>query len=89
MLEEPLKTLANLLMGKVLTPLQSLFAALHGHNETGLFLEVTRNNVLYQLVRIAALPGCRVRQLRLDFGWKVYFHCFGSFPLEYVNRLRR
>jgi hypothetical protein len=65
-------------MGKVLTPLQRLFAALHGLNETGFFLEVARNNVLYQLLRIcgpAGLPSASaLPRLRVE----VYFHCFGS-----------
>ena len=66
-----MKALADLLMCKELAPFESVFAPRHGLNKASFFLEVTRNNVPNQLVRIAALPGCRVCQLRFESGGKV------------------
>jgi hypothetical protein len=65
-----LKALTDLRMGEILAPLQSLFTSLYGINEAGFFLEVSRNNVLHHLGGIAALLGCRVRQLRFASGGK-------------------
>ena len=52
---EPLKALANLLMGEIFAPLESFLAALHGLDEAGFFLEIARQSLLHQLVGIAAL----------------------------------
>src|ERR1039457_5533618 len=70
-----MKTLANLVMGEVITPLQCFLAALHGLDEAGFLFEMARKHVLKQLVRIAALLGRGMRQLRFEFGRKVDFHC--------------
>jgi hypothetical protein len=51
-LQEPLKPLANLFMSEIFTPLESFFTALHGLCETSFFLEIARNNILHQLVRL-------------------------------------
>jgi len=53
-----LKALADLLMGQMLATLQSLLATLHRFDETGLFLEVTRNNILHQFIGVPALLRC-------------------------------
>jgi hypothetical protein len=65
-------------MGEVFAPLQSFLAEAHGFDEAGFFLEMARQNLPHQFFSIAALPGCGMRQLRFEFGWKMHFHGFGS-----------
>lgn len=50
-----MKALPDLFMGEIFAPLQGFFAARHGLYKTGLFFEIVRQNVLHQLVRVAAL----------------------------------
>ena len=59
-LEESLKALADLLMGKIVAAPQAGFAACYRFNETLLFLKIPRQHVLKQLVRIAPMLGGRV-----------------------------
>src|SRR5580658_8146726 len=78
-LQKPLKALANLLMGKIIAPLETFFAALHGLDKAGFFLEIARKSILHQLVGAAALLGGGVGQLRFQFPSDVHFHLFDSF----------
>ena len=56
-----------MLMGEIFAPLESFLAALHGLDETGLFLEIARQSLVNQLVGIAALHGGGLCQLRFQF----------------------
>jgi hypothetical protein len=55
--------LADLLVSEVLAPLQGVFTVPYRIRKAGFFLEVARQHVLYQVVRVAALSGGRLRQL--------------------------
>jgi hypothetical protein len=63
-------------MGEIFAPPQSFLAGVHDLNEAGFFLEMARQNLTHQFVRIAALFGCAVCQLRFEFGWEMHFHGF-------------
>src|ERR1017187_7086796 len=65
-------------MGEVFAPPQSLFAALHSLDESGLFFEMARKHVPKQLVRIAPLLGGGMRQLRFEVWREMHFHCCDS-----------
>src|ERR1017187_3006860 len=75
-------------MGEIFAPLESFLAALHGLDETGLFLEIARQSLLHQLVGIAALHGGGLCQLRFQFPGDVHFHLVGS-PSLRIHRTRR
>ena len=61
-------------MCEVLATLQCFLAPLHSLDETGLLLEMSRNNFLNQLIRFTALLSSRLGNLRFEFGSEVYFH---------------
>ena len=59
--------LTDLGMGKVLTTLQGVLAALHRIGKAGFFLEIVRQHVQYQVVGFSALLAGRMRQLGFQF----------------------
>ncbi len=61
-------------MGEKFALLQCDLAALHGLDEADFFIEIARNDVLHELVGIAALAGGGVSQLGFEFRCEVYFH---------------
>jgi len=74
--QEPLKAPADFLVGEIFAPLKSFLAPIYRFNETALLIEITRNDFLYQLVRITALLSSRLHELRFDLGREVYLHVF-------------
>jgi hypothetical protein len=54
-LQKPLATLANFFMGQILTAAKRCVTAFDGSDNAGLFVKILRENVLYQLVRVAPL----------------------------------
>jgi len=50
------------------------FAPLHGFDKAGFFLEVTRDNILHNLDRVAALLRRSLRELRVYVGGELHFH---------------
>ena len=52
-----LEPLAYLLMRKKLADIQSGFAPFHSFDEAIFFLEVSRDHILYGLIKVAALLG--------------------------------
>jgi hypothetical protein len=65
-------------VGEILASLQSFLASLYGLNEAGFFFEIARKNVLHQFVRIEALLGGGVCELRFEFGGEMHFHRLDS-----------
>jgi hypothetical protein len=55
--EKPLKTLSHWLMRKVFAAFQGFFAKLYGFDETGLFFQIPGEDVLDEIVGVAALLG--------------------------------
>ena len=82
--QKSLDEMAGLLVREIFASLQGFLAAPYGLGEAGFFLEIARNDILQQLVGIAALLSCGVRQLRFKFRRKMHFHV--SAP---VIRIRR
>ena len=70
------KPLANLLVREKFAAVQSGLAPFNGLNETVLFFEVTRNHVLHNFVRIAALLDRPLCEPRLQVGAEMDFHGF-------------
>ena len=61
-------------MRQKFAPLQSGLAPFHGFDEAVFFLEVTRYNILHNLIEVAALLGRSLRELRLQVGVEMNFH---------------
>ena len=61
-------------MGEILATLLGLLAALHGFNETAFLVEIPRDNLLYQLVRVTALLTGALLELRFNLDGEVDFH---------------
>src|ERR1017187_2372029 len=76
-------------MAEVLATLQSVLAALHGLDKASFFFEIARQNILHQVVRIAALLSGGVCQLRFQLPRDVHFHFVGSFSENTLLRLPR
>jgi hypothetical protein len=82
--QKSLKAIAGLLVREIFASLQGFLAEPYGLGEARFFLEIARNNILQQLLRITALLSRRVRQLRFKFRRKMHVHV--SAP---VIRIRR
>src|ERR1035437_4219386 len=76
-------------MGEVFAALQRVLATLHRLHEAGFFFEIARQNILHQLIGLAALLDGGVRQLRFEFGCDVYFHRLGSLLSGYIRSIPR
>ncbi len=72
--QQPLKTLAHLLVGEVGTALQSLFATPHCVMETAFLVEITCHDLPHKLVGITTLLSGRLRQLRFELWCEMHFH---------------
>jgi len=61
-------------MGEKFAPLQCGFAPLHGFVKTVLFLEVTSDDILDGLIKVAALLGRSLRDAGLQVRGEMNFH---------------
>jgi hypothetical protein len=73
-LQESPQALAHLLMGKKLAAFQSGLAPFHGFDKTVFFLEVTRNDILHDLIQFDSLLRRSLREAGLQIGIKLDFH---------------
>ena len=82
LVQKPLQTLADLLVSEILATRRRFLAATHGFDETGFFFEVPCKGARQEFVRIAALAGCGVSELRIEFMPEVDFHGWPLLPLR-------
>jgi len=61
-------------MGKILAALVRFLATPHRVNEAAFLVEIARQSLPYQLVRVAALLSSRFRQPGFLLGCEMYFH---------------
>jgi hypothetical protein len=73
-LEEPVKPLSYLLVGKIFAALQSCFAQLDGFNKASFFREKPTYSLLRKGIRGTALLGGKFRKLVLLLRGKMHFH---------------
>ena len=77
-LKKASEPLTHLFMCKKFASLQSSFAPFDSFHKAVFFLKVTRNDILHNLVRVAALLGRSMCELGLHVRVKVYFHVFND-----------
>jgi len=61
-------------MREVLAVQQRVLATVHRVYEAAFLIEISRHDLLYQLIRLTALLGGRLREFRFLLGCEMYFH---------------
>lgn len=71
---EPFKTLASLLMRKVIAVQQRFLATVYRIDEAAFLVEIPRDDLLDKFIGIASLLSCGSCKFRFEFGSEKYFH---------------
>jgi len=71
---EAVKPFASLLLRKIVTAFQGVLTPFDGLDKAVFLFQITGNNVLNKLIRLAPLLGGSLRQAGLQVGVETYFH---------------